>query len=74
MFNRSTSDGPGIIQYRCGDGTNQQFQLVASGTYFTLRARHSGKCLTVAGSSTTDGALLEQRTCGTGNAFLWSRT
>jgi Ricin-type beta-trefoil lectin domain-like len=37
-------------------------------------ARHSGKCVDVVGSSTADGALLEQRTCTTANNMLWSRT
>lgn len=35
---------------------------------------YSGKCVNVVSSSTTDGALLEQRTCTAANSMLWSRT
>jgi GH43 family beta-xylosidase len=70
----STADGASVIQWPCHGGTNQQFQWVSVGSSYQLRARNSGKCLTVAGGSTADAALLEQRTCGTGSAFLWSRT
>jgi hypothetical protein len=70
----STADGAQLLQWDCGSGTNQQFQWVATGSYFQLRARHSGKCVNVVGGSTADGALLEQRTCGTANSFQWSRS
>jgi endoglucanase len=42
----SNADGAELVQYTCGSGTNQQFQMVANGSYFQLRARHSGKCTT----------------------------
>jgi hypothetical protein len=44
-----------------------------SPTYYRLTNRNSGKCLNVVGSSTADGALLEQRTCASGNNFQWTR-
>lgn len=69
----NTSRAAARLTRLAGSGANQQFQLVPAGSYFTLRARHSGKCLTVVGSSTADGAVLEQRTCGTAAGFQWSR-
>ncbi|ROO59234.1 ricin-type beta-trefoil lectin protein [Micromonospora sp. Llam0] len=41
--------------------------------YETLRARHSGKCLDVAGYSTADSARVIQYTCGTGGNQQWQR-
>jgi hypothetical protein len=70
----STADNVDLIQYTCGSGTNQQFQMVANGSYFQLRARHSGKCVDVPAASTADGVVLKQYTCGTGTNQQWSRT
>ncbi|MED7948179.1 RICIN domain-containing protein [Streptomyces sp. BE20] len=36
-------------------------------------ARHSGKCLDVINQATTNGAALEQWTCGTGTNQQFSR-
>jgi hypothetical protein len=70
----STADGANIIQYTCGNGTNQQWQWAATGSYFTLKARHSGKCLDVTGASTADGGDIEQYGCNGGTNQQWSRT
>ncbi|WP_330275991.1 RICIN domain-containing protein [Lentzea sp. NBC_00516] len=65
----STADGASVIQWNCNGGANQQFTL-RKVTYagsapsdFQLVARHSGKCVAVAGASTASGALLDQWTC-----------
>ena len=72
---RSTADGANIIQYTCGGGTNQQWQWqAATGSYFQLRARHSGKCLDVVSAGTGDGADIQQYTCGSGTNQQWTRT
>jgi beta-glucanase (GH16 family) len=49
-------------------GTNQQWKPVSLGNgYFKFVARHSGRCLDVPGSSTANGARLQQWDCnGTG--------
>jgi hypothetical protein len=65
----STADGANIIQYTCGTGTNQQWQWVATGGYYQLKARHSGKCLTLA----ADAVDLQQSTCGSATTQQWSR-
>jgi ricin-type beta-trefoil lectin protein/cellulase (glycosyl hydrolase family 5) len=70
----STADGANVIQYACGGGTNQQWQWTATGSYYTLKARHSGKCLDVVGSSTADGADISQYTCNGGANQQWTRT
>lgn len=68
------ADSAQVIQWPCSTGANQQWKLVpADGSYFNLRARHSGKCLNVVGSSVSDAALLEQRACGPAASFQWSR-
>jgi endoglucanase len=74
VVSASTADGAELAQYTCGTGTNQQFQLVANGSYFQLRARHSAKCVDVPSASTADGAILKQYPCNTGTNQQWSRT
>jgi len=43
-------------------------------TYYTLIARHSGKCLEVPNSSTTNGIQLDQWTCNAGTNQQWQFT
>ncbi|GAA0906523.1 RICIN domain-containing protein [Virgisporangium ochraceum] len=74
VVSASTADGADLIQYTCGTGTNQQFQMVANGSYFQLRARHSGKCVDVPAASTADGVVLKQYACNSGTNQQWSRT
>ncbi|MFJ4778066.1 RICIN domain-containing protein [Streptomyces sp. NPDC088762] len=64
----ATGDGADVFQWTClgAAQTNQQWYLTdaGDGTYY-IRARHSGKCLDVAGgtSATGDGADVFQWTC-----------
>jgi ricin-type beta-trefoil lectin protein len=55
----------GVGSNRCLDVPNSYLQLVA---------RHSGKCLDVAGAGTGDGVDIQQYTCGGGTNQQWSRT
>jgi hypothetical protein len=63
-----TAAGGQVVQRTCTGGTNQQFRIVKQGMGFEgpgiyrITARHSGKALEVSGSSTADGALVQQRT------------
>ncbi|MEV6350953.1 RICIN domain-containing protein [Actinoplanes sp. NPDC051851] len=66
----STADGANIIQYTCGTGSNQQWSWVATGSYYQLVARHSGKCLDL-GSDAVD---IQQATCSTATTQQWTRT
>ena len=43
----------------------------AASTSYTVTNRNSGKCLDVAGSSTADGANVQQYTCNGGNNQRW---
>jgi glucosylceramidase len=68
----STSPGTGVQLWSNGDGTNQQWEPVAtSGGDYTFQARNSGLCLTVPNSSTANGVQLTVDTCdgSSGQAF-----
>ena len=68
----STASNAELIQYACGSGTNQQWQLRDAGSgYVQLVARHSGMCADVASASTADGAKAIQYACGTGTNQQW---
>ncbi|SNS25990.1 Ricin-type beta-trefoil lectin domain-like [Streptosporangium subroseum] len=64
---------PCILQYTCG-GTNQQWQWIATGGHYQLKARHSCKCLDIVNASTADGADIQQYTCGGGTNQQWTRS
>lgn len=68
----STADGAAVIQYTCGSGTNQQWQLRPVGGSSQLVARHSGRCLDLPGFSTANGTRLTQYSCNGGTNQLWS--
>jgi hypothetical protein len=71
--NASTANNAPVIQYACGTGTNQQWQLrPVSGTgYVEIVARHSGKCLDVSGQSTANSARIQQYDCWGGANQRW---
>jgi Ricin-type beta-trefoil lectin domain/Ricin-type beta-trefoil lectin domain-like len=73
VYNASTSDGAGVVQYTCGTQANQSWQLINAGAgYFELKAQHSNKCLDVPGGSSTAGVLLQQWTCNGAAQQKWS--
>ncbi|MGV9360574.1 RICIN domain-containing protein, partial [Amycolatopsis sp. NPDC003731] len=56
--------GAGLLPRLVAGGANQQWQPVSEGSgYYHFVARHSGKCLTVPGSSTADSVQLVQAAC-----------
>ncbi|MFE6286616.1 RICIN domain-containing protein [Streptomyces sp. NPDC057877] len=61
----ATADGVRVHLWDYVGGTNQQWRPEPVGTAGRYRfvARHSGKCLTVDGSSTANGARLSQQPC-----------
>lgn len=72
VVSASTANAADVIQYTCGSGSNQQFELRDLGNgYYNLVAQHSGKCLDVNGASTADGAAIIQYTCGNGTNQQW---
>lgn len=69
VTNVSTADNAGLQLWSYSGGGNQQWQPVSEGSgYYHFIARHSGKCLTVPGSSTADSVQLVQATCNGGAA------
>ncbi len=57
VYNLATDDGARIAQWARNDGTQQQWQFVASGDgYYRLKSRLSGKVLDVYNWSKNDGA------------------
>ncbi|SDE49436.1 RICIN domain-containing protein [Glycomyces harbinensis] len=72
VVNGSTANGAEIIQYDCHGGTNQQWQLTATGGgYYRIASQSSGKCLDVDGASTANNARVIQWTCGSGTNQQW---
>jgi len=60
-----------IEQAEAHGGDNQMFRLEASGSGYRLKPRHAYMCMDVAGSSTSDGALLQQYSCNGSNAQVF---
>ncbi len=59
VYNLSTADGAGIVQYTRNDGAWQQWQFVDAGSgWYKIRSRHSGKVLEL--PNATDGTQLVQ--------------
>ncbi|MFD9499399.1 RICIN domain-containing protein [Streptomyces sp. NPDC060035] len=74
----ATADGTKVHLWSYEGGTNQQWRpepVGPDGGRYRFIARHSGKCLTVNGSSAANGAALSQQACtGTpAQAFTLSR-
>jgi hypothetical protein len=75
----STANGAKVHQWTCHNGANQQWSVAGPGGGFPvpgnqryqIRNRHSGKCLEVAGASTSRGATVRQWTCNGGLNQLW---
>jgi hypothetical protein len=72
----SIADNARIVQWDCLANGSQRVRLVpvtVAGTdkTFNLQATHSGKCVAVAGGSTTNGATLVQLPCGTAADRVW---
>ncbi|WDV49259.1 RICIN domain-containing protein [Streptomyces coeruleorubidus] len=57
----------GITDFYVPELTAQLSQLIPT----TMKARHSGKCVDVAGSSTADGAAVQQLSCQGGDNQQW---
>ncbi|MFC3491008.1 glycoside hydrolase family 2 TIM barrel-domain containing protein [Glycomyces rhizosphaerae] len=55
----STSAGAALIQWTANSGPNQQFEFIAAGGYYKIRARHSNLVLQVASNAT--GADITQQ-------------
>ncbi|MFH9617434.1 RICIN domain-containing protein [Streptomyces pratensis] len=72
----ATGDGTKVHLWTYQGGSNQQWkpESVGAGGQYRFTARHSGKCLTVQGSSTANGARLSQQPCDGSAAQAFSLT
>ena len=59
---------------RAAAAPTSKWQWRATGDYFQLVARHSGKCLDVVAANTANTADIQQYACGSGTNQQWSRT
>lgn len=64
VYNASGDDGANAVIWDYTGGANQQWLIIEqdSGIY-QIKARHSGKCLDVDGTTTSSGANVRQWTC-----------
>jgi hypothetical protein len=70
---QATQDGARIEQWTCTGATNQSWTLRDSGSnQFQLVALNSGKCIETLSGGTANGTGLQQLSCGTSAAQLWS--
>lgn len=64
VYNFGETDGTNINIWDYWGGMAQNWRFIDLGNgYFQAVARHSSKCMNVAGASTADGANVEQQTC-----------
>ncbi|MGW9453377.1 RICIN domain-containing protein [Streptomyces sp. NPDC055632] len=77
VFRGSTADGTGLLTWPSNGGANQRFTFRRPGNdmayqnVFEIVAKHSSKCLDVAGWGTHDGARIIQWPCHGGNNQKW---
>lgn len=75
----TSSDGAGVLQWPCGGYANQSWLVepiagASTPGLSTITASHSGKCLTIVGTTATSGADVEQRTCDGRDTQKWLLT
>ncbi|MFL0021494.1 RICIN domain-containing protein [Streptomyces sp. NBUL23] len=72
----ATADGTKVHLWSYEGGANQQWrpEALAGGGQYRFVARHSGKCLGVDNSSTSDGARLSQQPCSGSSAQAFTLT
>ncbi|MGP3957714.1 RICIN domain-containing protein [Nonomuraea sp. 3N208] len=67
----TTSDGVQLTQTGCG-GSGQTWNLATSGSGYTLKAAHSGKCAGVRDASTSAGKPVQQESCSGASSQTWT--
>ncbi len=71
VWGDSRANGAEIKQYSLTGGGNQQFSIVAVGSFYKITGRNSGKVIEVPSSSTTSGSQLKQNTDNGSDNQLW---
>jgi alpha-galactosidase len=72
VVGRSTANGALVDQWTDSGATNQQWSIIAVGSYYKLVSVNSGKALDVVGASTANGALVDQWADSGANNQQWS--
>ncbi|MGW3099773.1 RICIN domain-containing protein [Streptomyces sp. NPDC001102] len=62
-----------VTQENCTGATAQQWSVVTSGSYATIKARATGECLDVSGASTANSAAIITYTCSGATNQQWTR-
>ncbi|MFJ9726464.1 RICIN domain-containing protein [Streptomyces sp. NPDC101209] len=62
-----------VTQENCTGATAQQWSVVTSGSYVTIKARATGECLDVSGASTANSAAIITYTCSGATNQQWTR-
>ncbi len=71
VLNGSLNTGGSIILYNAGDNLEQWYFQYAGDSYYYIISRHSGLCLEVPGSSTSDNVEVKQSVIKGGENQLW---
>jgi hypothetical protein len=72
VYNWSTADAGEVLQWTCGNGNNQRWQVESLGDGTSrLINTNSGKVLDVAGCGTADGTNIQQYTWWNNNCQRW---
>jgi hypothetical protein len=68
------ADGTSIGTWGCeaANVARQTFSMRPSGSGYSLRASHSGSCLSVQGGGLASGTLMVQNTCGSFPGQIWN--
>ncbi|MFK0280939.1 RICIN domain-containing protein [Streptomyces sp. NPDC090499] len=66
-------DSTDVTQEDCTGATAQQWSVVTSGSYVSIKARTTGECLDVSGASTANSAAVITYTCNGGTNQQWTR-
>ncbi|ALV32635.1 RICIN domain-containing protein [Streptomyces sp. CdTB01] len=62
-----------VTQENCTGAAAQQWSVVTSGSYATIKARATGECLDVSGASTANSAAIITYTCSGATNQQWTR-
>ena len=73
LYGGNTYDGAPLVQWSCGSGANQWFDMNYAGTdaggaYYRITIARTGKVVSVAGASIANGAKIQQWTSNGSNA------
>jgi len=69
----STASGAVVIQWTCGNATNEQFTVNSADGYVQFVAKHSGLCVAQSNTTATGGPVV-QTACTAGTTTQWTQS